>query len=89
MGVLLLLLGAVLIGLTWKQAWRQALNEEKDAYYLQSVEGLEQRLLILRPKYLSLNYFPRNNRHLSLSFQESLTINWSFDPGCFRFGKPN
>jgi hypothetical protein len=59
MGVLLLLLGAVLIGLTWKQAWRQALNEEKDAYYLQSVKGLEQRVADLEAKISEFELFPQ------------------------------
>lgn len=54
MAVLLLLLGAVLMGLTWKKAWRQAVNEEKNFYYLQSVGGLERRVSDLEEKISEL-----------------------------------
>jgi hypothetical protein len=54
MTVLLLFLGAVFIGLTWKQAWRQAVDEEKNFNYVQSMVNLGQRVSTLETKLSQL-----------------------------------
>lgn len=44
MAVLLLFLGIVLMGLTWKYAWRQAVNEEKMSNRMELFYNLEKRI---------------------------------------------
>lgn len=50
MWVMLVLLGALLVGLTWKQAWRQALDKEKNKNYLECVVNLDERVSLLETK---------------------------------------
>jgi len=44
MAVLLLFLGVVLMGLAWKYAWRQAVNEEKMSSRMELFYNLEKRI---------------------------------------------
>lgn len=59
MALLLLFLGAVLIGLTWKQAWRQAVNQEQTFNYMQSIAGLSQRISALETKVSQFEILPQ------------------------------
>lgn len=59
MAILLLFLGAVLIGLTWKKAWRQAIDEEKHTNSMESIAGLDQRVSALEAKVSQLELSPQ------------------------------
>lgn len=59
MAILLLFLGAVLIGLTWKKAWRQAIDEEKHTNFMEAIVGLSQQVSALEAKVSQLELSPQ------------------------------
>ena len=59
MAILLLFLGAVLIGLTWKKAWRQAIEEEKHSQSMESIADLDQRISSLEEKVSQMEQLPQ------------------------------
>lgn len=69
MALLLLFLGTVLIGLTWKQAWRKAIDEEKNAAYFQSIMSLSERVSALETR---VSNFGSLQKETAAAEQESL-----------------